>query len=535
MRKKIIEIILFLSVVALASVFRLTNLELMEFKADEATNLLLATRLVSGHSILPGGIATSVGILNPPFFIYLLTPFTFISQNPKFIAFIIAFINCLSIGLLFVVIKKYYNQKLAIITSSLIALSPWSILFSRKIWPPDLVLPFAVAILYSLHKIVIEKKMKFWIILTASLIFLFQLDLAYLFFSSILMVFLILSEKRINIKYIIIGFIIGITPLFPYINYQLKNSCPDCSIATTLGNKLAIKRSLSIFIKPFQITNQGDFSRQILGSDTSVFAGNFPAIYNSKIIYYLEYVLIPIGAFIFWARYKKHRFLVYSVFSVPVLYFLFRIQPSMHYFAVLMPFLLIFIGVAIEKFISLENKLLKYIASFLFLTIVIYSVFFNAAFFNFINMRKGTGGDYGSSFDKTYASLQKQFLTYKDKKDFREIILSSYIPLNLMYGSSSFTQMLYPYNQIKKELNNLEEDLKNFPDNPITLRKLTAFNTTRLNKSNLDNLAEKTKNIPGYKPIYKEALFLYLQTNYKKQYDGGITSFTFEYPQHWKL
>ena len=181
-----LNILFFFLIVAVASVFRLTNLDLMEFKIDEASNLFLASRLINDQSILPAGTATSIGILNPPFFIYFLIPITFVSQDPKFAAFIIALINCLSIGFLYLVINKYYGQKLAVITSLLIALSPWSILFSRKIWPPDLVLPFAVVIFYSLHKTILEKNTKCWIVLIASLVLLFQLDLIYVFFSFLL-------------------------------------------------------------------------------------------------------------------------------------------------------------------------------------------------------------------------------------------------------------------------------------------------------------------------------------------------------------
>lgn len=77
--KKHQNALFFLIIVALSSIFRLTNLDLVEFKADEASNLLLATRIFFDHPLPYAGTATSVGILNPPFFIYLLIPLTLIS------------------------------------------------------------------------------------------------------------------------------------------------------------------------------------------------------------------------------------------------------------------------------------------------------------------------------------------------------------------------------------------------------------------------------------------------------------------------
>ena len=137
-----LNFVLFLIVIGLSAIFRLTNLDLIEFKTDEASNLFLSSRLLYGHSLPPGGISTSTGILNPPLFNYLLLPFTFISTNPKFITFIIAFTNVIAIGFLYLIIKKYYNITLALIVSLLIAFSPWAIIFSRKIWPPDMVFLF---------------------------------------------------------------------------------------------------------------------------------------------------------------------------------------------------------------------------------------------------------------------------------------------------------------------------------------------------------------------------------------------------------
>lgn len=532
--KKYENVLLFLIIIALSSVFRLTNLDLVEFKTDEASNLLLAIRAFFNHPLPYAGTATSVGILNPPFFIYLLIPLTLISADPKVLSFLIALVNVLSIGFLFLIIKKYYNKILAIITSLLIAFSPWAIILSRKIWPPDMVLPFVVLCIYSLHKIIVDKRTRFLIILTTALTLLPQLDMAYIFFSSFLIIFLILANNNISKKYIIIGFAIGLIPFLPYLIYELLNKCPDCFLVFNLNKKLAVTRSFEIFIRPLQIASQGNF-RYIFGDDISIFANTFPLIYKLKTIFYAEYILIPLGLLWFWKDYKKFRFLVYAVIVTPLVYFAFHILPSMHYFAILIPFIFMFLGFSIYKLLSI-NRLSRYISYVLLFSLIIVSIIYNFSFFSLIKSKESLSGDYGTILGKTYPETKEQFSSYKNDKNFQEILISSYIPASVMYGPSSFAQMLYPYQDTKSNLKNLDLKLQQFPDNPIIIHELTAYYTANLTRSTIDILTEKVRDMPEYKSIYSyKVLDLYLSTNYKKLYKGNLLGFTFEYPEHWNL
>lgn len=529
-----LNLVLFLIVIVLSAIFRLTNLDLIEFKTDEASNLLLSSRVLFGHALPPGGIATSTGILNPPLFNYLLLPFTFISVDPKFITFIIALSNALAIGFLFLIVKKYYSQTLAFIISLLIAFSSSAIIFSRKIWPPDIVLPFAVVIFYSIHKIIVEKKTKFWIPLSAFLLFVTQLDLAYVFFSLILFLFLLLSKPQINIKYIIFGLVIGIIPLLPYATYQLKNSCPDCPLVFSVGKKLAAERSISLFTIPLKITTQGDF-RFVMGDDLITFANNFPFFNKLRGVFYAESILIIFGIFIYWKKYPKLRFLPYTMFFVPLSYFLFRLETSIHYFVILMPFLFFFTGIAIYTFLNSKKPILKYLSLFTFLSIIATSIMFNSSFFDLLSKNKGFRGDYGQSLAKTYALTEKEFRDYKRRYDYKEIIISSYIPNSVMHGSSSFAQMLYPIFQTEANLNEIENNLKKFPNDPRIIHRLTVFYTSDATRQTLDILRNKLKDIPSYEIIYNEVKTLYMQRHYKKIYQDMAVPFTFEYPEHWRL
>jgi len=375
--------------------------------------------------------------------------------------------------------------------------------------------------------------MKFLVILAITLTLLPQLDLAYVFFSLFLIISLLLANKKLNKKYIIIGLIIGFIPLLPYLIHELLNKCPDCLLVFNINRKLAVARSLEVFARPLQIASQGNF-RYVFGDDISIFANTFPLVYKLKAIFYMEYILIPLGLLLFWKKYSKFRFLIYAIIATPISYFAFRILPSMHYFAILIPFMFMFLGFSLYKLLSV-NGLFKYLSYVLLFSIVAISIFYNFSFFSLIKSKGGLNGDYGATLGSTYPKAKDKFSSYKNDKNFREILISSYMPTSVMHSPSSFAQMLYPYEDIKNNLKDLETKLQQFPDNPIINHKLISYYTANPTKSTIDILIKKVKDIPEYQPIYTETLNLYLQTNYKKLYEGGMLDFSFEYPQHWKI
>ena len=158
-----LDALIFFVILLFSLSFRITNLDLIEFKTDEAVNLLLSAWPALHHSLPPGGTVSSIGILNPPLFNYILTPLTFFTLDPKTFSFLIGFLNSVAIAFFYLIVKNYYSQVIAFTSSVLFAFSPWAILYSRKIWNQDILVPFFVLMFYSLHKIIIDKKRIFWL------------------------------------------------------------------------------------------------------------------------------------------------------------------------------------------------------------------------------------------------------------------------------------------------------------------------------------------------------------------------------------
>lgn len=523
---------IFLAIVLISSIFRVTNLNLIEFKADEAINLLLSSRISFGHSLPPGGTVSSLGILNPPLFNYLLVPLTFLTHDPRWFSFFIGFINSIAIGFLFLIIKKYYGLTIALITCTLLAFSPWAIIYSRKIWMQDLIIPFFVPLFYSIHKLILEKKTFYWMVYSSFAFFLIQLHQINLFLITLITIFLIIKKTKINLKYIVIGTIIGIIPLLPYVAYEISNECPDCKAIFSINKRLNTERTTQIFTKPFQIIGQGNFN-SLLGADMITFKNKFPIIYYLRTFLYIEYALLPLSIFFFIKKFKKLGFLSFSVIILPFAYYINRIEPFMHYFVIAIPLLYLFLAVGFDYLIR-KNSFIKSLSVILVAAIITIFITFDTAFLEILKITGSLKGDYGESLIVTRKSMESKLVKYKNLSNYQEILLTGYIPFNSNYGFEPIGKMLYVSDNTTESIELLERKLNENFENPIIQHELFALYTQNPpTPDSIDALSKKIGDNPIYQLFYEEVNQYYLSKNFKKLYKSPEFGYKFYYPEHW--
>ena len=500
---------LLILVLILASIFRLTNLDLIEFKADEGINLFLTSRPIFGHPFPPGGTVSSIGITNFPIANYLLFPMVLISVDPKAISFLIALFNVVAIGLFFLILRKYYSETLAFIASSLLATSPWAILLSRKIWAQDLLFPMMIPLIYSFHKIVVDRDSRFFVLFIAVSLFLIQIHQSALFFILPLIIFMFLKKTGLSMKFVVTGAVIGIIPAIPFAFYQIQTGCFDCEMFFSVSERVSDVVSPILFQRPFQILSQGDFLK-ILGPDVLYFAKNFPAAYLFKTIYYTEYLLLPAGLFIFYKLFKKTGFLVFPVFVLPFIYAFLKLEPQIHYFIIGAPFLYIFLASSFYYFFTNKNKALRNFARGLFVVIILFSLYYNFAFYKTISDLKNVKGDYGSVYSETEKNVRKQYQRYETDPHYQEMIIASYVPFSLTHGNIGIARLLYDPNKTQRNMGPLEERLKIVPVDRRVQNELIAYYTREVpSEETLESLKKKSEEIEGFGPIYREVLNFY--------------------------
>lgn len=136
---------------------RLHDLGAMEFKGDEQEGLTLAMRLLadrpwsSGLPFPTHGMVTSNVVHNPPLYTWIIAALWAPTQDPVAVARLIALINVLCLYSLWRWARRRMDDSRALLTLALCAVSPFAVIFSRKIWPVDLLLPGVLAVLWGIE------------------------------------------------------------------------------------------------------------------------------------------------------------------------------------------------------------------------------------------------------------------------------------------------------------------------------------------------------------------------------------------------
>ena len=129
----------------------------MEFKGDEQEALRLAVQLIADHpwsSAAPWpthGMMSSNGVGNAPLFTWLVAAAWAVFENPVWVARWIAIANVVCLYPLWRWARKHMSETAALMTLVIAAVSPFGVLYSRKIWTQDLLCIGVVLVLWAIE------------------------------------------------------------------------------------------------------------------------------------------------------------------------------------------------------------------------------------------------------------------------------------------------------------------------------------------------------------------------------------------------
>ncbi len=124
-------------ILCLAAALRLGAPGISEFKRDEANLSALALDMARGHAFPLLGIDSSVGIRNAPFSVYVVVPPFLLTSDPTLATLYAGLLGVAAVLLVYGVVRRYYGPLAAFVAGLLYAVSPWAVIFSRKIWAQD--------------------------------------------------------------------------------------------------------------------------------------------------------------------------------------------------------------------------------------------------------------------------------------------------------------------------------------------------------------------------------------------------------------
>jgi 4-amino-4-deoxy-L-arabinose transferase-like glycosyltransferase len=247
-------------ILALAAVLRLGWPGLTEFKADEARLLALALDMAQGHGLALRGISSSVGFPNFPMSVWLYALPVWIWPHVYAATLFTGWLNLLAVAAAYWFVRRYWGVRAALAAALLLAVSPWAIIFSRKIWAQNLLPLFVMGWAISGVLAFVERRPKFIWLHLLFLAIAVQIHLAAAALGVVTAVYLLIFWRRIDWKWLAAGGLAGVVTAVPFLLYLWQNQGQS-----SLGSST---HTPHLDWKPFQLT-----ARLSLGTDIHSLAG----------------------------------------------------------------------------------------------------------------------------------------------------------------------------------------------------------------------------------------------------------------------
>src|SRR3989344_7422152 len=125
-----------------------------------------------------------------PLMYYLVALVLWLFKSPISVAVFVAIFNSIAVLLTFVFCKAYFNERIALITSFLYAVNPWSIYLSHSHWNPNYLPFFSIIFFYFIFGFFLKDKKIYLVYSLFVLSLMLQFHLTPLFFIPIILLIL---------------------------------------------------------------------------------------------------------------------------------------------------------------------------------------------------------------------------------------------------------------------------------------------------------------------------------------------------------
>ncbi|MGB9707270.1 MAG: ArnT family glycosyltransferase [Microgenomates group bacterium] len=308
--------------------------EFAQFLSDQGRDAIIVKRIITLEHLPAIGPPTSIGqVYLGPFYYYFIAPWLLIFNfNPAGLAFAVALFSCIFIFLSYWLIKKIFNQKLALFFSLFNVFSFILIDFSRFSWNPNLLPYFTFLSVYFFLTARNTNKILYYLLSGTFLSFSIQLHyLALTLIPPITFLLLkdLITNFRKQINKVLLFFLSFSFFNLPLLIFDLRH------------NFLNLKS----FIKLFQ--TQSNAKIDYFDNLKLTFAKLNEYLFNTKINdIWLIALLVLIISVLFICFKKKNQIWYFLYFFLSILFSLsFYSGPKhAHYFGVIFPFYLLILS-----------------------------------------------------------------------------------------------------------------------------------------------------------------------------------------------
>ncbi|MEZ4642710.1 MAG: glycosyltransferase family 39 protein [Chloroflexota bacterium] len=270
------EIILVTAVLLLAAILRMGWPGLTEFKADEARLLQLAYDMAEGQFALRG-ISSSVGFPNFPMSVWLYAIPSLLWPHPYAATLFTGLLNTIAVAGCYWFVRRYWGVTAALAATIMLAVSPWAIIFSRKIWAQNLLPLFVMGWGISATLAFVEQKSRYLWLHFLCLALAVQIHLAAVALIPATAVYLLIFRRRIAWKHVGVGIAIGIGTAVPFLIYLWQNRS-----TTNLLNMLRSNQQAAFSFDSIRLTailSLGTDIHSLAGAEAySAYLAHLPAL-----------------------------------------------------------------------------------------------------------------------------------------------------------------------------------------------------------------------------------------------------------------
>lgn len=173
-----LEFVILTVILSVAAFLRFYKLpQYMSFLGDEGRDALMVKSILTTFDLPFIGPPTSIGdmYLGPLYYYMMSIPMTIFWLNPVAAAGMVAVIGVATVGLIYYLSREWFGKEAAIVSSTLYAISPVTIFYSRSSWNPNPTPLFTLMAFLGLYLARKRENFKWFILTGVSLAFAHQM------------------------------------------------------------------------------------------------------------------------------------------------------------------------------------------------------------------------------------------------------------------------------------------------------------------------------------------------------------------------
>jgi hypothetical protein len=290
------------------------------------------------------GISSSVGFPNFPMSVWLYTLPLVVWPHPYAATLFTGLLNTVSVLGCYWLVRRYWGATAALSAALLYAVSPWAIIYSRKIWAQDLLPLFVVGWGIGAALTFVEGRRRWIIVHLLCLAVAVQIHLSAVALIPATGVFLFVFRRRVNWRMVAVGALLALVTAVPFLVY-LQQQWQTSGQAQLPFSGAAAAASFSLDSLHYTtMLSLGTNVHSLAGPEAfRAFLAQAPPVMP---VYWLWGALI-IGGVLFlayqtWRRWQTPAaqvgFILLIWLLMPPLFFLLPITPIFpHYFIIIFP------------------------------------------------------------------------------------------------------------------------------------------------------------------------------------------------------